>query len=357
MLRRARPEHYAGERAPGPTVGDELAGILTLRAFHERGAGCPTVQVPDPAHAAKNGSLMPLSMARLLLLGSWPVLCMHLVEVQQRFASAGLFVCDVNGSDRMDVGAAIRRLNFAVRAAMLRIAGAFGSIVYLYFMACTATAFFDRAPTTTPRMRCRLAFLNLIFLRYWDAWVTVTGAPRYHFISMQTYVTFVMLDHAVLLLALMYGSIAKLRRRPFALWLFGSNQIEHMLSEWRAFEAGNTTWTLLAVLNIVRRWLFQSRIMASANVHLPSVVSNRGHERSRYDPEGAAKHVHSDYATPTELMQMYRECVAFVQLVLTALGMAQALHDAGMGRSCGGRVVAMWWSKMWWSCGGHVVVT
>ena len=103
-----------------------------------------------------------------------------------------------------------------------------------------------------------------------------------------------------------------------------------MLSEWRAFEAGNATWTLLAVLNIARRWLFQSRIMAGANVHLPPVISNSGYDHVRFDPEGAAKHVHSDYATPTELMQMYRECVTFVQLVLAALGMAQALHDAGM---------------------------
>ena len=42
---------------------DEIAQISTPRGFHERGAACPTVQVLDPTHGAKNGSLMPLSMA------------------------------------------------------------------------------------------------------------------------------------------------------------------------------------------------------------------------------------------------------------------------------------------------------
>ena len=38
------------------------------------------MQVLDPAHGAKNGSLQPLSMARMLLLGNWPVLAMQLLS-------------------------------------------------------------------------------------------------------------------------------------------------------------------------------------------------------------------------------------------------------------------------------------
>eukprot|EP00966_Prymnesium_polylepis_P275106 6356755-Prymnesium_polylepis.1 len=64
----------------------------------------------------------------------------------------------------MDVAAAMRRLNFAVRRALLAVKGSFGTIVYLYFMACAVTAFFDRCPTLSPRRRCKLAMLNLIFL-------------------------------------------------------------------------------------------------------------------------------------------------------------------------------------------------
>ena len=94
-------------------------------------------------------------------------------SVQRLFAACGLYACDVNGSDRMDVAAALRRLNFAVRLALLKVSGSFGTIVYLYFMACTITAFFDRDPKLTPRKRCRLAMLNLVFLRYWHAWIAV----------------------------------------------------------------------------------------------------------------------------------------------------------------------------------------
>eukprot|EP00966_Prymnesium_polylepis_P277855 6419663-Prymnesium_polylepis.1 len=54
-------------------------------------------------------------------------------------------------------------------------------------MACTITAFFDRDPKLTPRKRCRLAMLNLVFLRYWHAWIAVTNSPSYNFISVQTY--------------------------------------------------------------------------------------------------------------------------------------------------------------------------
>eukprot|EP00966_Prymnesium_polylepis_P057004 1319952-Prymnesium_polylepis.1 len=75
---------------------------------------------------------------------------MHLVEAQRLFAACGLFACDVNGSDRMDVAAATRRLNFAVRRALLAVKGSFGTIVFLYFMACSVTAFFDRCPKLTP---------------------------------------------------------------------------------------------------------------------------------------------------------------------------------------------------------------
>ena len=48
------------------------------------------MQVLDPPHGAKNGSLQPLSMARMLLLGNWPDLAMQLVELQ-RMHGCGLW--------------------------------------------------------------------------------------------------------------------------------------------------------------------------------------------------------------------------------------------------------------------------
>jgi len=50
-------------------------------------------------------------------------------------------------------------------------------------------------------------------------------------------------DLGLLLLILLFGGSSKLRSKPFTPWLWGSNQIEHMFSEWRSFEHGNTTWS------------------------------------------------------------------------------------------------------------------
>lgn len=333
MVRRALPEHYAEERQPGRVLGDEIAAISTLRGYHERGAECPTVQILDPAHGAKNGSLLPLSMARLLLLGVWPVLCTMLVTLQRSVPAAGLHTADVNGSDRMDVSAALRRLNFSVRHGLRQQAGTFGAIVYYYFMACTISAFFDhgnRDKKTTPRERARRVLLNLVFLRYWHGWIVATGSPAHHFISIQTFRAYLLKDMGLLLLILMFGSTPELRRKPFTPWLWGSNQIEHMLSEWRAFEQGNATWRLLSVINICRRWLYQTALFASADVELPAPDSNRGYNRTRFSGETSEEYVQSDYPTAEELISMYKEVVKFVQQVLAALGMAQALYDAGM---------------------------
>ena len=52
----------------------------------------------DTAHNAKNASLQQMSMARVLMLGRWPVLAAHLVDVQASDPSAGLYACDTAGS-------------------------------------------------------------------------------------------------------------------------------------------------------------------------------------------------------------------------------------------------------------------
>jgi hypothetical protein len=328
MTRRALPTHYADEREPGLTLGDEIGAIVTLRGFHERGAACATVQVLDPAHGAKNGSLQPYSLSRLLLLGVWPVLHMQLVALQREVRASGLYAEDANGSDRMSVSGAMRRLNFAVRRELRQRAGTFGAIAYYYFMACTISAYFDRNPKTTPRARAQRAMLNLIFLRYWHGWIEATGSAAHHFISIQTFRAYIVKDSALLLLVLLFGS--KFRDKPFTPWLWGSNQLEHMFSEWRSFEQGNATWTLLSVLNICKRWLHQTALFASADVELPAPDSNHGYSRTRFRPEQSQPHVQEDYPTAEELLIMYAEAVKFVKQVLAALGMAQALHDAGL---------------------------
>ena len=52
-------------------------------------------------------------------------------------------------------------------------------------------------------------------------------------------------DLGLLLLILLFGGSSKLRSKPFTPWLWGSNQIEHMFSEWRSFEHGKHDVELL----------------------------------------------------------------------------------------------------------------
>ena len=47
------------------------------------------------------------------------------------------------------------------------------------------------------------------------------------------------------MLILLFGGSSKLRSKPFTPWLWGSNQIEHMFSEWRSFEHGKHDVELL----------------------------------------------------------------------------------------------------------------
>ena len=48
--------------------------------------------------------------------------------------------------------------------------------------------------------------LNLIFLRYWLAWIRATGSALHHFISMATFAAFMVKDAGLLLLILLFGS-------------------------------------------------------------------------------------------------------------------------------------------------------
>jgi hypothetical protein len=119
----------------------------------------------------------------------------------------------LSADDRMDVEAALKRLNFAVRREMRCIRGAFGTAVYLYFGGCTTSAFLDRSPLVTPLQRCRLAFRILIFVRYWHAWLGATGTPLHlHFVSAQTFKTSLLLDHAMVFVVLTCTGSASLIR-------------------------------------------------------------------------------------------------------------------------------------------------
>jgi hypothetical protein len=215
-------------------------------------------------------------MARLIMLGPWyPVLSMHLVCCQLWRKASGLYAGDVNGSEPMDVGAALRRLNVAVRQQLRTLPGTFDSIVYLYYGYCTTAAYFDREPTCKPRERVRNALRNLIFLRFWLAWFKASGTSRAdHFISMETCSAFIIKDTMLVLYILLHGQ--QYADQPLATWLLGSDQNEKFNSEMRAFVLTKTEFGMKELVVLIRRWLHQSGSLSDPEVDLPDIFSNLG---------------------------------------------------------------------------------
>lgn len=91
----------------------------------------------DAVHWLKKWSLAPLSMARILTLGRFPVLASHLILCQQHYPAAGLLAGDVNGADRQDFGSAQRRINVCVRQELAKMPHTEGEQEHVYCLGCS----------------------------------------------------------------------------------------------------------------------------------------------------------------------------------------------------------------------------
>ena len=313
--------------SPAPV---EIAGVVTLHLFAEEGASSPRVMMLDWRHGIKNASLMPFSMARLLTLGQFVVIGTFWITTQTDHKESGLLVSDVNIRDAMSVPAAKRRLNVAVRRCMGGHPRMLGAVAYSYFFACMDSAFDDRNPKLTPLGRCALAMDCMIFLRWWYGWIEAAGKTKQEFISMQTFNAFMVKGNMLLLLVLLFERTPALRARAFAPWLLGSNPVEELLSEVFAFEGGNTGPTFAGFMRILQRWLHQNRLLSDPDVHLPLSFSKTGHCGTHYVKESGDQYVQPDYPNAAGLQALYAQRVALMRPVVAALGMAQALRDAGM---------------------------
>ncbi|KOO30832.1 hypothetical protein Ctob_013295 [Chrysochromulina tobinii] len=322
------PRGFPRDREPGGSLGAELLegadAILTLGAYRRKGTTIETIVTIDTPHTVKNSSLQPLHLARLLTLGYYVMLTMMLVDVR---VPAGLHASDVNGSDPMDVSAAERRLNVRTRRELAKHPESFGLLVYLWAMACGRAAWLDRDPHTTPRMRVRWAFNNLIFLRWWLDWIEVSGKPSgVHFISMETHAANVISAQMMVMLVLLWGR--SFPDRPFAPWLVGSDQNEHFNSELRSFRINQPDWTFADVLRLAARFVHMLVLLTRPDVCLPKVFSKKGFNRSAYTPSADGEHVHP-FPALAEIREEYWAAVAFIGQLFVALGAAQELCEAG----------------------------
>ena len=329
LMLSGNPRAFAGDRAPGGGISEALLegedAILTLGAFRRKAATIETVVVVDPTHGAKNGSLQPLHLARLLVWGNFVLLTMMLVAVRE---AAGLHASDVNGSDPMDVGAMERRVNVATRRELAKDPESFGLLVYYFAVASMRAAWFDRDPLTTPVMRCRWAFDCLVLMRWWLDWIEVSDLPSAtYFISMQTHGAIVLLCQMIINLTLLWGR--NFRDKPFAPWLVGSDQNEKFNNEMRSFRLNQPDWTCADVLRLAQRWVHELFVMSNPDVHLPTSFSKRGYSRSSYVPSPTGEHIHTEWPTAAELPSEYAEAVERMRPLIVALGAAEDLRAAG----------------------------
>ena len=317
------------DREEGGSLGQELLegddAILTLGAHTRKGATCETAVTVDVTHTFKNGSLQPLHLTRFLRLGNYTLLSMMLVKVR---VAAGLFAADVNNSDPMDVGAAERRLNVTTRIELAKLPENLGLVAYTWATACARSAWMDRDPSTTARMRVAWAFNNLVFLRWWLDWIEVTDSPaQTNFISMETHAAHVIEDQMLVMVVLLWGK--RFPTKPFPTWLIGSDQCEHFFSEMRSMRINQADFTVAEALRLAQRYVQMLDMLSRKGVHLPAVFSEKGYNRSNYTPLAGNAHVQTEWLTVEDVRGEYTKAIDRLRPVFVALGCATALRDAG----------------------------
>ncbi len=305
-----------------------LTGIMTMYPKRLAGMKCFTTMTSDVTHWCKKWSLAPLSMTRLLSLGAYPVLAMHLVACQLFRKVSGLTARDVNGADRMDYGSSARRLNWVVREAMRALPGTTGTIVYLFIGACMKAAMLDKHLDVATRFM--LISRAAIFVRYWYAYIIDSEISTTHTIPMQLFTDTLIIFHAFLHRLAIHRKFFP--DQPFCCWLDGSDQCECFFSEARGFSRTHTEFTVDELLSIVKRFHATYHYLSKPAVRkvLPPLMSAKGYNRSLYDPGFSSFGKVERWPENDELLAIYeREVRDTVQPLLEMLGMRHALESAG----------------------------
>ena len=227
----------------------------------------------------------------------------------------------------MDFESARRKSNVAVRQGLQALPGTLGTIAYLWACACTMQAYFDRSPSTTTRMRIQWVCRNLAFLRWWRQWLLTMNLPLHlHFISGETFAALIMADHAMILLVLLFAE--RFPDKPFAPWLFGSDQCEHFFSEMRSYCINQPNWTMDELVPLIQRFVHEHEMLSRPNVHLPNVRSTKGYARSNYVPaQEPSSHVPSERHTCDDVRAAYTAAVEEVRGIFIVLGCAEDLRE------------------------------
>jgi hypothetical protein len=268
-----------------------------------------------------------MSMSRLLVLGKWPVLLTHVLDVFST-SRAGLRAQDVNGADKQNVDSAKRFISKTVRQALRPMPNTASTIAYLYFGSGLVSAFFARNMPT--RRRIRLAFQTLFFVRFWRGWINASQDYTTHtnFISHFLFYDTVIAAQALVLIAVIWQR--KFPQRVFCPWLLGSDQMEHLFSELRAFTRNSPNFTLFGLLSIARRWTHQADVLAEHSMTLPPILSARNYNKHIYVDALPPLRADHDGFSEAEVVEDCNLALAAVRQFFSHIGAEPALRQANM---------------------------
>lgn len=92
---------------------------------------------------------------------------------------------------------------------------------------CSVCSYTER--DISVKERTKLAWASVVFLRYWKAWLQMSGyGVENHFISSQAFDDSILSGHSIILAMKIFSIYFP--NQPFEPWTFGSNSCEELLS-------------------------------------------------------------------------------------------------------------------------------
>ncbi|KAJ7745879.1 hypothetical protein DFH07DRAFT_924502 [Mycena maculata] len=220
MIADSAPDHFI-YTIPNPTAGC----LITLKIPLYYGQH-PTIITQDSKHALKTARNQILTGARILVLGFFVVLYVHIRDLAGNIAGP-LFTRDVEKVDKQDDRAAARMFSGnTLEFQMKEYPGQPGLSVYLFILGEMVDAWQNR--NISHRDRAKMVLRARFFLMAWRS--HIESHPEYsiktHFISRESYNIFLTICDSLLSLIVAYRKYYP--TYPLLPWLHSTEVCEHL---------------------------------------------------------------------------------------------------------------------------------
>jgi len=167
----------------------------------------PTIMFPDWRHLVKKWRNQPLNVKCILIIGEGAAQIEHIMNMFEidRIRS-GLWKSDVFVKDRQNINAAIRILQKEVRVCINEWSDqeTLATRAYLKMGHYLLQSYTERELMV--QQRAKLAWAPLTFLRYWKAWIKISGCNlNNHFVFQQTCDDMILAGHSLILSMKMFS--------------------------------------------------------------------------------------------------------------------------------------------------------